>query len=288
MLHDIGLTDYYFKELLSKNPDYLLLLINGICNLKLTKEDITVGNTEERDSITFKTIMYDIKVVSSNTTIDIEAQKRLNNSKLNEYGDYEEDINRGIYYLSMLHSRSYEYKEKGYRKKRSIVIFLYLYDIAGDYIIQKINYHNVNRNIEYDNTIFYMVSLAKIHKNSRIELERALKLLTEINVEDYMNDSSKIIKEAAIMLKDYDETEIAIMKRDAKRREEYERGIELEAATEKGIAEGIAKGRTEGIAKGRAEGMNNSIITMSKNGFDNEAIAKALSLDINYVNEVLK
>ena len=82
------------------------------------------------------------------------------------------------------------------------------------------------------------------------------------------------------MLKDYDETEIAIMKRDAKRREEYERGVELEAATEKGIAKGIAKGRTEG--------MNNSIITMSKNGASNEEIAKLLSLDINYVNEVLK
>ena len=74
------------------------------------------------------------------------------------------------------------------------------------------------------------------------------------------------------MLKDYDETEIAIMKRDAKRREEYERGVELEAATEKGITKGL----------------NNSIITMSKNGASNEEIAKLLSLDINYVDEVLE
>ncbi len=272
MLHDIGLTDYYFKELLSKNPDYLLLLVNGICGLNLTKDDITVGATEERDAITFKTIMYDIKVVSSNTLIDIEAQKSIRNNKKNEYGDYEEDINRGIYYLSLLYSRIYDYKEKGYAKKRSIVIFLYLYDIAGDDIIQKINYHNVNRNIDYDNAVFYMVSLAKISKNSKLELERALKLLTETDVEKYMSDTSEVIKGAASMLKGYDESEIAIMLRDAKRREEYDRGRELEIAEE------------QGMEKAKIE----SIRTMSKNGASNEMIAKLLDLDISYVNEVLK
>ena len=272
MLHDIGLTDGYFKELLSKNHDYLLLLINGICDLNLTNADITEGNIEERDSITLKTIMYDIKVVTQNTNIDIEAQKKPWNNKKNEYGDYEEDINRGIFYLSMLHSRSYQYKEKGYKKKKSIVIFLYLYDIEGNDIIQRINYHNVNRNVDYDNAVFYMVSLAKISNNSKIELERALKLLTEIDVDKYMDDSSEVIKEAASMLKDYDESEIALMVRDAKIREDYERGRQLEIAEE----------------EGEIKGLNNSIVTMSKNGFDNETIAKALSLDISYVNEVLK
>ena len=36
------------------------------------------------------------------------------------------------------------------------------------------------------------------------------------------------------------------------------------------------------------ENLNNNIITMHNNGFDSETIAKALSLDISYVNEVLK
>ncbi len=277
MLHDIGLTDYYFKELLSKNQDYLLLLVNGICGLNLTKDDITVGSVEERDAITFKTIMYDIKLVSSNTVIDLEAQKAIRNTKKNEYGDYEEDINRGIYYLSMLHSRSYEYKEKGYdNKKRSIVIFLYLYDIAGDDVIQKINYHNVNRNIEYDNCIFYMVSLAKISKNSKLELDRALKLLTETDVEGYMNDSSEVIKEAASMLKDYDESEIALMRRDAKRKDEYEVNLIKKTA------------REEGLVEGEFKGLNKSIIKMSKSGISNDKISEILELDISYVNEVLK
>ena len=66
MLSEIGLTDYYFKELLTKRRDYLLLLINGFCNLNLKEEDIVFGSTEERDEITFKTVMYDIKLVSEN------------------------------------------------------------------------------------------------------------------------------------------------------------------------------------------------------------------------------
>ena len=66
MLHEIGLTDYYFKELLTERRDYLLLLINGICHLNLTEKDILFGNIEERDEITFKTVMYDIKLVSEN------------------------------------------------------------------------------------------------------------------------------------------------------------------------------------------------------------------------------
>ena len=58
-----------------------------------------------------------------------------------------------------------------------------------------------------------------------------------------------------------------------------------------GRAEGKAEGLTEGEAKGRAEGaldqQKSSIKTMNKNGFEPEVIAKALSLDIDFVKEVL-
>ncbi len=42
-LREIGLTDYYFKELIKRRPDFLLLLIYNICNLNLTLEDIKLG-----------------------------------------------------------------------------------------------------------------------------------------------------------------------------------------------------------------------------------------------------
>ena len=49
----------------------------------------------------------------------------------------------------------------------------------------------------------------------------------------------------------------------------------------------IEKGIAEGITEGALEKGKNNIKTMHKNGFDIETIAKALSLDINYVKEVL-
>ena len=137
-LQRIGLTDFYFKELCQQRKDYLVFILNGICNLDLKESDIVFSNTEERDSCTLKTVNYDIKVISDNLKIDIEAQIALNSNLKNEHGEYVYDVSRAFYYLSVLHSRGYDYKEKGYEKRKSIVIFIYKYDIQGSDLIQKI------------------------------------------------------------------------------------------------------------------------------------------------------
>ena len=65
----------------------------------------------------------------------------------------------------------------------------------------------------------------------------------------------------------------------------------IEDLKAQGRVEGRAEGRNEGIvegkAKGKAEERANNIKTMKNNGFDIETIARALSLDINYVKKVL-
>ena len=63
-----------------------------------------------------------------------------------------------------------------------------------------------------------------------------------------------------------------------------------------GLAEGRAEGRTEGRAEGRAEGIAEgktkalieNIKTMYSNGFSEEMISKALSLDIDFVKKALE
>ena len=45
--------------------------------------------------------------------------------------------------------------------------------------------------------------------------------------------------------------------------------------------------KAEGISIGKAEKLNENIKTMHKNGFDAETIARALSLDLCFVKEVL-
>jgi hypothetical protein len=47
------------------------------------------------------------------------------------------------------------------------------------------------------------------------------------------------------------------------------------------------EGRTEGLAEGETKKLNENIKTMHSNGATDEMIAKLLSLDINYVKEVL-
>ncbi|MBR6072287.1 MAG: hypothetical protein IKP77_05605, partial [Acholeplasmatales bacterium] len=164
---------------------------------------------------------------------------------------------------------------------------------------------------------------AKISKDSKIELERALKLLSEKDIDSYKKDESKVIKEAAEMIEGYSESEIAAMIRDVKKREEFERGYQreldrkearaeglaegktqglaeglVEGRTQglaegrtQGLAEGLAEGRTQGLTEGRVEGakqnLESNIKIMYSNGFDIDTIAKALSLDVNYVKNVL-
>ncbi len=267
MLKEIGLTDYYFKELLKQRPDYLLFLINNICGLKLQEKDIIFGDSEERGSITFKTINYDIKIVSNDLNIDIEAQKKVVDQTRNENGEYEYDISRAMYYLSILHSRIYSYKEKGYNHRRSIVIFIYNYEIPGDSAIQQINMHNRETKVEYDNLVIYAISLEKIPENSKIELERALKMLQTKKIEKYLKDESNVIKEAATMLKEYDETEKARIRRDNLEKEAFERNHQLNMAEKKKE--------------------NEMIQTMYSNGFDVDTICRALSLEKDYVKEIL-
>jgi hypothetical protein len=55
----------------------------------------------------------------------------------------------------------------------------------------------------------------------------------------------------------------------------------------KGLDEFAAKAKSEGKAEGETNNLNKNIKTMHSNGFDAETIARALSLDINYVKEVL-
>ena len=310
-MHEIGLTDYYFKELLEKNPDYLLVLVNGICGLNFKKDDLIITNTEERDSITYKTIHYDIKLVCKNMRIDIEAQKDIVDDKLNSYGEYEYDINRAIYYASSLHSSSYEYKEKGYDARKSIVVFLYNYDIPGSNYIQLMKFHNKELNSEYDNIMIYRVSLVKIPENGKMELERALKLLIQKDIENYFMDESNTIRRAAIMLNDYDKSEKAAILREAKRKAELDRISELEVATRKAIEKGLAQGMEQGLQQGMEQGLQQgmeqglaqgmeqglqqgqelerqkTIKLLYSNGMGEQEIANLLSLDLDYVKNSL-
>ena len=64
--------------------------------------------------------------------------------------------------------------------------------------------------------------------------------------------------------------------------EEFKKEAMLE-----GKLEGKEEGRLEGKLEGKEEARHEVVKTMHSNGFDIKTIAKALSLDINYVKLVL-
>ncbi len=70
------------------------------------------------------------------------------------------------------------------------------------------------------------------------------------------------------------------LERDARNKQELEQYTLLNAAKK--------EGHEEGKAEGKAEEKIENIKTMFKNGLSQEDIAKFLSLDIDYVKEVLK
>ena len=93
------------------------------------------------------------------------------------------------------------------------------------------------------------------------------------------------------MLKEFDESEKAVLRGINRERERFERESQLGMAEDKGrkegLKEGIKEGRTKGIAEGEAKAIINNIKTMHKNGADVKTISTLLDLDIEYVKEVL-
>ena len=152
--------------------------------------------------------------------------------------------------------------------------------------------HNYSTKVDYDDMLIYSVSLEKIPSESKIELERALKLLSTLDMTPYLDDESILIRRAADMLCDYDKSEKAQLERDARNKSELEKYTLINTAKAEGIEEGIEKGivigEEKGIEKGKKENQLETIKILFETGLSKEDIAKHLRLDLEYVKEVLK
>jgi flagellar biosynthesis/type III secretory pathway protein FliH len=167
-------------------------------------------------------------------------------------------------------------------------VFLYNYDIPGDDYIQKIQLCNQQYNREYDNIQIYRVSLAKIPENSTIELERALKLLSELDLDQYLEDDSAIVKEAADMLSTYDKSERAAELREARAKAELDKNSELEVARKQGKAIGLEEGKAIGLEEGKEENKVQTISHMKAQGLDAKTISKLTGYSLESVVKVFE
>ena len=201
ILDHIGLNDAYFKKLIQTNEEVLPFLLKEICGIEVEFKDIQMLNVESISEVSLKTSRFDINIKVNNTRIDIENEKI---SKGND--DYY--LNRKFFYLAKLHSNSYAVGERYNETKKSVVIFIYNFDMGNVNFISE--YHMVNRreNKESDILKVYDVNLAKIKENATIELERLFDLLKSKDITNYIKDSNSMIRGVANMLNTYDKDEI--------------------------------------------------------------------------------
>jgi len=119
-----GLNDVYFKKLLKENKELLPRLLKWICNIDVTYDEIVMQNVEIQDEVKLRTTRFDIAIKVCNLRIDLESENQ-------SHGDLEYYNNRKLYYLSRLHSQSYD-KIDYNQMNKSYVIFLYNFNMGYD------------------------------------------------------------------------------------------------------------------------------------------------------------
>ena len=247
-----GLNDVYFKKLIKENKELLPRLLKGICGIDVSYDDILMQNVEIQDEINLKTTRFDIAIKICNLRIDLESENE-------RHGNISYYDNRKIYYLSRLHSSSYEKLDYNEMNK-SYVIFLYNFDIGYQNLITESVMFNKTDNIEYPHLKVYDINLSKVDKSSKIELERLFDLLRSLDINKYLGGNDPFLKGVANMIEEYDKDEI--LRLQAQLRKDNE--IELRSMRNYAKKVGLEEGRAEGRAEGLAEGEKNKAIEMAR------------------------
>ena len=282
------MNDVMFK-LIFKDKDNLAFYLNKITKHDFKASEISEISNEIKTSINNKGILYDISVsIDNRVYVDFEAQ--------NDIRKPESFKRRMVHYSSALYSRLFDKGSTYDEDHKSIVIFLVNdnNEKGRDYeIIQFKNQYNDLYDMQY----IYKINIPKFIKNFKPETEddklliEGLELLISEEYEEFVKSTNPDIRRVAeqIMSLNKDERARLAMEMQAVRELEdrLEREAELKEERAKGRAEGREEGRAKGLAEGKKETLEENIKTMYNNGFDEETISKALSLDIKYVNNII-
>ena len=276
-----GLNDVYFKKLLKENKELLPRLLKGICNIDVTYDEIVMQNVEIQDEVKLRTTRFDIAIKVCNLRIDLESENQ-------SHGDLEYYNNRKLYYLSRLHSQSYD-KIDYNQMNKSYVIFLYNFNMGYDNLITESVMYNKTAGIEYPHLKIYDINLSKVNKSSTIELERLFDLLKSRDIDKYLGLSDPFLKGVANMIEEYDKDELLRLQAQLRRDNEIELRSMKEYAKrtghEEGLAEGRAEGRAQGLTEGRAEGRAQGLTEGRAEGRAEGEKAKAIEMAKAMLND---
>lgn len=281
-----GFNNYIFKEIFGKNKERFRMLIKLLIKEDFPDSELELISTSRKEMMESKGIDADILASFNNVKedtkimVDVEAQ----NYFMSEMGL----IRRQAHYASLLFSGMYESGDNTYYSKdrKLIEIYLITEKLNNGIGITKTTLHTGETGKDYDVFCFYNVYVEEIikklekTKNDDILLLELLKLLKSDNVDSFKKSKNKMIREVADMVyklnQSFEDRAKAIMEMKAAERE----GLVKFWARE----EGIEIGKKDGIEIGQKM----SIKALYSNGMSKEDIAKNLSLELSYVEEVLK
>ena len=116
--------------------------------------------------------------------------------------------------------------------------------------------------------------------------------MSELDLDQYLEDDSTIVKEAADMLSTYDKSERAAELREARAKAELDKNSELEVARKQGKAIGLEEGKTIGLEEGKAIGLEENkaqtISHMKAQGLDAKTISKLTGYSLESVVKVFE
>lgn len=194
-----GLNYVYFKRLLKENKEILPKILEGICGIKISADDIAMLNEELSDEIRLKTKIFDVSISICNLRKELDSKNVLNGNR--QYYD-----NKKLYYLSRLHASN---KKPNYNQMyKSYVLFLYNFNMGYDDLITESAIINKSTMVEYPHLKVYDVDLSKVKKDSKIEIERLFDLLRGKDIRKYLADDNPFLRSVANMIEAYDRDEL--------------------------------------------------------------------------------
>ena len=281
-----GSNDILFKSLF-KDKELVSLYLKYFTDIDVKAEDIKETNIEEVMAVDKKGIRMDLRFeILNNTSVDLEFQNVIKSEKAFE--------RRMVHYLSTMYTYAFS-KGSEYNEDKEAVLVVFINDEATSFKpLMKFTLCDKKNNVEKKYLQMYFINIPKylkdFNKKSKDDIikMKLLDVLVTDNGEKYKNDKSLDLRKIERRINEMNrEGHIKLsMFKAAYYEAEQER--EKKEAREEGLAEGIAEGKAQGIAEGSKANLIENIKTMKSNGLSNEDIAKYLSLDLKYVNEVLK
>ena len=247
-----------------------------ICNVNLKPENTYTAEIEEKENPRVRGVRFDVRYdsIDSNTIyrINFEAQRRI-------YKNVNFNTRKFLYATKLYSTSLKEGSDLNEHLRINEIFFIKSSDVYSGSPVKVTKLHNIIDDELYDDITIYEFYIDKIIEIGYTNKDYCDKMIVEMlsifssnDVKEFKNSKYEVVRKVADCIMKYTDEEIKELVEYNKMLDEWQYKSDLAAERR----------------EGREEALIENIKTMSSNGFSSEMISKALSLDIEYVNNVLE